>query len=53
MKQQSILKKTVSEEFEDWLEWASKKIDWYDPDINLEDEALKDVDKDSVACLSQ
>lgn len=53
LKQQAISKKTVSEEFDNWLEWGSKKVDWYDPDINLEDEALKDADKDSVAFLSQ
>ncbi len=28
---------SLSEEQTKWIEWASKKADWYDPQINLPD----------------
>ena len=28
--------------------WARKKADWYDPEIEEEDEILKGVDKDEI-----
>jgi hypothetical protein len=37
-----------SEELEKWIEWARKKVEWYDPLIELDDELLKDVDKDTL-----
>ena len=36
---------THTEEFKNWLLWARKKADWYDPQINGEDELLNDRDK--------
>lgn len=38
----------LQEERVNWLEWAKGKVDWYDPTINLEDELLNDVDKDTL-----
>ena len=35
----------ISAEVQDWLDWANKKADWYDPIIDAEDEPLRDVDK--------
>lgn len=32
-------------EFVGWIEWARKKVDWLDPDIERYDEALNDVDR--------
>lgn len=28
-----------------WIEWTRKKADWYDPNIEQEDELLGNVDK--------
>ena len=39
---------TFTEEFKNWLLWARKKADWYDPQINGEDELLNDKDKENV-----
>lgn len=39
---------THTEEFKNWLLWARKKADWYDPQINGEDELLNDKDKENV-----
>lgn len=38
-----------NDELKSWLEWARKKADWYDPQINREDGLLKDVDKETLA----
>jgi hypothetical protein len=38
----------VSVELKDWITWARKKVDWYHPHINSEDELLKEVEKDSL-----
>ena len=35
----------------EWLEWAKKKLDWYNPMLNTEDEILKDVDMDLLEFL--
>lgn len=37
------------EELEKYLIWARKKLDWYDPLINKDDELLNDVDKKTLA----
>lgn len=37
-----------SDEFIQWSEWVRKKIDWYDPAINAEDDLLAGVDKDNI-----
>lgn len=35
-------------ELNEWLIWARKKSDWYDPLISLPDEYLNDEDKESI-----
>lgn len=32
----------------EWLKWARKKADWYDPFIESEDEVFKDVNRDTL-----
>lgn len=32
----------------EWLKWALKKADWYDPFIESEDELFKDVNRDTL-----
>lgn len=44
----SIKNNSLTEDIKNWIEWARKKADWYDPFIEAEDELLNDVDKDSL-----
>jgi hypothetical protein len=37
----------LTKEVMDWLDWARKKADWYDPFIEAEDDIFQDVDRDS------
>ena len=37
----------------DWIEWAEKKVDWFDPLINLSDANFGDVDKEKLELLHQ
>lgn len=41
------------EQKNEWLNWAARKADWYDPKINAEDELLKEVDKNELILSSQ
>ncbi|MEI6697318.1 MAG: hypothetical protein WCO13_14785 [Bacteroidota bacterium] len=33
---------------EEWLNWAKAKADWYDPTINLKDNILIDIDRNTL-----
>lgn len=46
--EQAWKKGAMRDELQKWLDWARKKADWYDPHIELEDELLKDVDKQKL-----
>lgn len=35
-------------ELEEWLIWVKPKLEWYNPMVNIKDELLSDVDKDSL-----
>jgi hypothetical protein len=35
-------------EVQQWLVWASKKLDWYNLTLQDEDELLSDIDRDSL-----
>jgi hypothetical protein len=37
-----------TDELKEWIVWAQKKTDWYDPFINLFDPILENVDRDSL-----
>lgn len=39
---------TFDNKIQDWVEWANKKADWFDPLINAEDKLLDDIDKDTL-----
>lgn len=41
------------EQKKEWLNWATRKADWYDPKINAEDELLKEVDKNELVLSGQ
>ncbi len=38
----------LTDELKDWLDWAKKKIDWYDPFVNREDQLLNDDHKTTI-----
>lgn len=46
--QKAILETNLTPELSNWILWANKKVDWYDPWIELEDELLKGVDKETL-----
>lgn len=35
-------------ELKKWIEWAKRKIDWYDPLINYPDSNFEEIDKDTL-----
>ncbi len=37
-----------NEQLNDWIQWAKKKIEWYDPIIDSQDPNLDDIDKDTL-----
>lgn len=47
-KKNAIEKNRMTDEAINWIEWARKKADWYDPFIDAEDDLLSDVDKDTL-----
>ncbi len=40
-------------EFKNWLLWARKKADWYDPQINAGDELLNETDKENLTIIKK
>lgn len=42
---------TLNEELLNWSEWARKKADWYDPNIESFDEFLNEVDRNSLTLI--
>lgn len=39
---------SYDESLKHWIEWARKKADWYDPNVNTLDSILDEVDKDKI-----
>jgi hypothetical protein len=39
---------TLNDDLINWLDWARKKADWYDPHIEAYDELLCDFDRDRL-----
>ncbi len=39
---------SLTQELKDWIAWAKQKADWYDPFIEVEDELLKQVDRETL-----
>ena len=35
----------ITEDLAEWLKWAHKKVDWYDPNIEAKDPLMEGVDK--------
>ena len=41
-------KKKVNPDDGNWLDWANKKLDWYDPAKNIDDSLMDEVNKDTL-----
>ena len=48
---QAVRSNTVTEEFLIWVDWATKKANWYDPCLEAEDPLLLEVDRESLTML--
>jgi hypothetical protein len=35
-------------DLQQWIDWAKKKIDWYDPFIQAEDDILNNTDREKI-----
>jgi hypothetical protein len=35
-------------ELEEWIKWARRKLEWYDPSVALDDPLLADIDRDTL-----
>ena len=44
----AVANNTMTADLTDWLNWARKKANWYDPTINEFDELLASVDKETL-----
>ena len=48
VEQKALETNGISEDLRNWLEWARKKAEWYDPFIECEDELLNEVDRETL-----
>jgi len=44
----AIKEEKMTEEIQSWIDWARKKADWIDPQIEAADELLSDINKDKL-----
>lgn len=44
----ALAENDMSEEMTAWLDWARKKVDWYDPAVGADDEWLEDTSPDRI-----
>jgi hypothetical protein len=44
----AIESRGLTEDIQDWVNWAKNKVDWYDPLINKNDELQNDIDKNTL-----
>jgi len=42
----------LDDQKKEWLNWARKKADWYDPFIELNDEVMERIDRDKLEPIS-
>jgi len=48
LEEHTIKNNKLTDELKEWIEWARKKADWYDPFIEAEDPFLNDIDQNSI-----
>ena len=48
LEEKATKEQTLTDELKDWLKWAHKKVDWYDPNIETQDPLMEGVDKENL-----
>jgi len=48
IREKAVEKDSLTDELQNWLKWATDKVDWYDPLINWEDVMMRNFDKDKL-----
>ncbi|MCW3070758.1 MAG: hypothetical protein JWO44_648 [Bacteroidetes bacterium] len=48
IEEKAIKEQNLTDELKDWLKWAHKKVDWYDPNIEAKDPLMEGVDKENL-----
>ena len=48
LKEKATKEQSLTDELKDWLKWANKKVDWYDPNIEAQDPLMEGVDKENL-----
>ena len=48
IEEKAIKEQSLTDELKDWLKWAHKKADWYDPIMAIKDELMEGVDKGNL-----
>lgn len=48
LEEKATKEQSLTDELKDWLKWAHKKVDWYDPNIEAQDPLMEGVDKENL-----
>jgi hypothetical protein len=48
IEEKATKEQTMTDELKDWLKWAHKKVDWFDPNIEAQDPLMEGVDKENL-----
>ncbi len=48
IEEKATKEQSLTDELKDWLKWAHKKADWYDPVTAIKDELMEGVDKGNL-----
>lgn len=48
----ALLNNSLPDDLKDWIAWARKKVDWYNPLVDAKDELLDDKDKEKINALN-
>lgn len=48
LEEKATMEQSLTDELKDWLKWAHKKVDWYDPNIEAQDPLMEGVDKENL-----
>ena len=49
VEERTLEEKSMTKEIENWIQWAKKKADWYDPMVEAGDELLTGVDRNGLS----
>lgn len=48
VKENAVERNELSEDLQNWINWANDKVDWYDPLVKKEDSLLDNIDKNKL-----